>query len=50
MFESIYTLSEKKLKTLQKYLNENLKKKFIKKSQLSAEYLILFIFKKNETL
>ena len=31
-------------------MNENLKKKFIKKSQSSTKYSILFVFKKNETL
>ena len=50
MFESIYALSEKELKTLQKYLNKNMKKEFIKKSQSSTEYSILFVLKKNETL
>ena len=49
-FKSIYMLSEKKLKTLHKYLNENMKKEFIKKFQLLTEYSILFILKKNETL
>ena len=32
------------------YLDENLKKDFIQKSQSPAEYSILFILKKNETL
>ena len=50
MFESIYTLSEKKLKTLQKYLNENFKKEFIQKSESFTEYSILFISKKDESL
>ena len=50
MFESIYMLSEKELETLCKYLNENMKKGFIKKFQSSAEYLILFVLKKNRTL
>ena len=31
-------------------MNENLKKKFIRKSQSSIKYLIFFIFKKNEKL
>ena len=50
MFKFIYALSEKKLKILQKYLNKNLKKEFIQKSQSSAEYSILFILKKNDIL
>ena len=48
-FEFIYAFFEKKLKALRKYLNENMKKKFIKKSQSSTKYSILFVFKKNET-
>ena len=49
MFEFIYAHFEKKLQNFRKYLNENLKKKFIRKFQLSTKYSILFIFKKNET-
>ena len=49
-FELIYALFEKKLRILRKYLNENLKKKFIKKSQSSTKYSILFVSKKNEKL
>ena len=49
-FEFIYALFEKKLRIFRKYLNENLKKKFIRKSQLLTKYSILFVFKKNETL
>ena len=49
-FELIYALFEKKLKILRKYLNENLRKKFIRKSQSSTKYSILFVFKKNEIL
>ena len=32
------------------YLNENLTKEFIKKSQSSTRYSILFVLKKNDTL
>ena len=46
----IYSLSSEKLKTLQMYLDKNLKKEFIRKSQLSAEYSILFISKKDKKL
>ena len=49
-FEFIYALFEKKLRTLREYLNENLKKKFIRKSQSSTRYSIFFVSKKNETL
>ena len=45
---STYSLTQKKLKTLRKYIDENLTKEFIKKSQLSTNYSILFISKKDE--
>ena len=48
-FEFIYALSQKELKILKTYLNENLTKEFIKKSQSSTKYSILFVFKKNDT-
>ena len=47
---SIYSLSSEKLEALHTYLNENLKKEFIRESQSSADYLILFILKKNKIL
>ena len=46
----IYLLSSKKLETLQMYLDKNLKKEFIQEFQSSAEYLILFVLKKDEKL
>ena len=49
-FELIYALFEKKLRIFREYLNENLKKKFIRKSQSSTKYSILFVSKKNEKL
>ena len=49
-FEFIYALFEKELRILQEYLNENLKKEFIRKSQSSTRYSILFVFKKDEKL
>ena len=49
-FELIYALFEKKLRIFREYLNENLKKKFIRKSQSSIKYSILFVFKKDEKL
>ena len=48
-FELIYALFEKKLKTFRKYLNENMKKEFIRKFESSTKYSILFVFKKNDT-
>jgi hypothetical protein len=49
-FEFIYALFEKKLNVLRNYLNENLKKKFIKRFESSTNYSILFTSKKNDTL
>ena len=49
-FGLIYALFEKKLRILREYLNENLKKKFIRKSQSSTKYSILFVSKKDEKL
>ena len=46
----IYSLSAEKLNALQQYLKKNMQKEFIKESQSSAEYLILFISKLNESL
>ena len=46
----IYLLSLVKLEALHTYLNENLKKEFIRESQSPAEYSVLFISKKNKTL
>jgi len=49
-FKLIYLLSEKEHKTLQKYINKNLKQEYIRPLTLPAEYPILFISKKNEKL
>ena len=46
----IYSLLLEKLETLQTYLDKNLKKEFIREFQLSVEYLILFVLKKDEKL
>jgi len=43
-------LSAEKLDALRQYLKENMRKEFIKESQSSAEYLILFVLKLNESL
>jgi len=44
----LYLISENQLKKVQNYLIENLKREFIKLLKSSAEYLILFISKKND--
>ena len=49
-FGLIYFLSEKKLAILKDYLNENLKKEYIRSSIFSAGYFIFFIKKKDSTL
>ena len=46
---SLYSMSEDQLKKVRTYLDENLKREFIKSSKSSAEYLILFVSKKNDT-
>ena len=48
--ELIYTLFYTELETLRNYLNKNLKKDFIQKVKMTAEFSILFILKKNEKL
>ena len=49
-FGPIYALSEKELEALRKYLDENMKKGFIRKSQSPAGYPILFVPMKDGTL
>jgi hypothetical protein len=49
-FGPIYALSEKQLKALRQYLDENLAKGFIRKSESRAAYPILFVPKKDGTL
>ncbi len=46
----IYSLSTEKLNALRQYLKENMRKEFIRESQSSAEYSILFVLKSNESL
>ena len=46
----IYALSETELKALREYLDENLKKGFIRPSTSPAGYPILFVPKKDEKL
>ena len=42
-------MSENQLKKVKTYLDENLKREFIRPSKSSAEYLILFVSKKDGT-
>ena len=49
-FGPIYSLSEKELQVLRGYLDENLKKGFIRESQSPAGYPILFAKKKDGSL
>jgi hypothetical protein len=49
-FGPIYALSEKELKTLREYLDENLARGFIRKSESPAGYPILFTPKKDGSL
>ncbi len=44
----LYLISKNQLKRVQNYFIENLKREFIKSLKSSAEYLILFISKKND--
>jgi len=50
MKQFIYSLLTEKLNALWQYLKENMWKEFIKESQSSAEYSILFVSKLNESL
>ncbi len=45
----LYSMSENQLKKVRTYLDENLKREFIRSSKSSAEYSILFVSKKNDT-
>ncbi len=46
---SLYSISEDQLKKVKTYLNENLKREFIRSSKSLTEYSILFVSKKNDT-
>ena len=48
-FGPLYTLSERELGVLREYIDENLKKGFIRESQSPAGYPILFVKKKDGT-
>ncbi len=45
----LYSMSEDQLKKVRTYLDENLKRGFIKPSKSLTGYLILFVSKKNDT-
>ncbi len=45
----LYPMSEDQLKKVRTYLDENLKRGFIRPSKSSAKYSILFVSKKNGT-
>ncbi len=45
----LYSMSEDQLKEVRTYLDENLKRGFIRSSKSLTEYLILFVSKKNDT-
>ena len=49
-YRPIYALSETKLKAPSKYLDKNLKKRFIRPSTSPAGHLILFVSKKDRKL
>jgi len=44
----LYSMSKDQLKKVKTYLDENLKREFIRSSKSLTEYLILFISKKND--
>jgi hypothetical protein len=48
--QHIYLLSEKELQVLREYINENLKKGYIRFSTLLARYPVLFVPKLNGKL
>ncbi len=50
LYELIYFLSANKLRVLREYLKSNIIKDWIRNSELSAETLILFIFKKKKII
>ncbi len=46
---SLYSMSKNQLKKVKTYLDENLKRGFIRSSKSLTEYSILFVSKKNDT-
>ena len=49
-FTPIYWMMKKELEELWKYINENQKKEFIQPSTSPAEYSVIFVLKKDESL
>ena len=49
-FFKIYNLNETELNTLREYLEENLRKGYIRRSKSSAGYPVMFVPKKNGKL
>jgi len=45
----LYSMSKDQLKKVRTYLDENLKREFIRSSKSLTEYSILFVLKKNDT-
>ena len=50
LFGPIYQLSKKELKVLKEYIDDNLKKGFIKPSKSLTRSLVLFVLKKDSSL
>ena len=48
-WKSLYVISKDQLKCMKKYINENLKREFIRSSNSSAEYSVIFVLKKDKT-
>ncbi len=48
-YQKIYGFNERQLETLRQYLQQNLKRNYIRKSQLSTGYSILFVSKKTRS-
>ncbi len=49
IWKSLYFMSENQLKYMKKFINENLKREFIRLLSSSVEYSVIFIFKKDGT-
>ena len=50
LFGPIYQISEKELEAFRDFITKNSKKRFIRKSQLLAGILVLFVLKKDRKL
>ena len=49
-FNKLYNLNEKQLKILREYIDEILRKGYIRVSKSEAGYLVIFVLKKNRKL